>query len=198
MKRYRPLLLAVCILFLNFICFWYMDVLFNRFFVLGLIPVGLAVILLILYSLVSLTSLIRGRERMMNGFSLLICAFAVCLIAAFPFRKAKVDVELKLLEKDRMQVLELIEENQLLPDALGNVQLPRKYRKTSSDGTVYVYRNDEEQVICFWVFRGMLSGSVQLVYSSRDESLIWNNETVHPIESMEQLKEHWYLVNTDY
>lgn len=198
MKRYRPLLLAVCILFLNFICFWYMDVLFNRFFVLGLIPVGLAVILLILYSLVSLVSLIRGRERLMNGFSLLICAFAVCLIAAFPFRKAKVDVELKLLEKDRMQVLELIEENQLLPDALGNVQLPRKYRKTSSDGTVYVYRNDEEQVICFWVFRGMLSGSVQLMYSSRDESLIWNNETVHPIESMEQLKEHWYLVNTDY
>ena len=198
MKRYRPLLLAVCILLLNFICFWYMDVLFNRFFVLGLIPVGLAVILLILYSLVSLVSLIRVRERLMNGFSLLICAFAVCLIAAFPFRKAKVDVELKLLEKDRMQVVELISEGQLTADTYGNVRLPWKYQRTSSDGTVHVYRNDGEQVICFWVFRGMLSGSVQLMYSSRDESLIWNNKAVHPIENMEQLKEHWYLVNTDY
>ena len=53
-------------------------------------------------------------------------------------------------------------------------------------------------VISFWVFRGMLSGSIELIYSSVDESLIYANESGHPITNVKKLKDHWYLVDTDY
>jgi hypothetical protein len=198
MKRCCPLILGSVVLVLNFLCFWYADVLFNRFFVLGVIPILIALVLLIVCAVLSVIRMIRGRERLQSVLSFILCVITVIIIAKFPFRMAKVKTELTLFEKDRLQVIEQIADDQLTPDGYRNLQLPRKYRRLSSDGTVHVYQNDEEQVICFWVFRGMLSGSVQLMYSSRDESLIWNNETVHPIESIEQLKEHWYLVNTDY
>lgn len=129
--------------------------------------------------------------------SLLICILTVVLICVFPFRMAKVKAEVILLEKDRMQVVELISEGQLTADAYGNVRLPWKYQRTSSDGTVHVYRNDGEQVICFWVFRGMLSGSVQLIYSSQDASLIRDNKRMDTIATIRELKNHWYLVETD-
>lgn len=198
MKRYRPSFFTIFTLFLNSICFWYADVLFNRFFVLGVIPILIALVLLIVSAVLSVIRMIRGRERLQSVLSLILCVITVIIIAKFPFRMAKVKTELTLFEKDRLQVIEQIAEGRLVLDAYGSVRLPWKYQRVSSDGTVHVYQNDEEQVICFWVFRGMLSGSVQLMYSSRDEELIWNNETVHPIESIEQLKEHWYLVNTDY
>ena len=198
MKWYRPFFFTIFALFLNIICFWYADVLFNRFFVLGVIPILIALVLLLACAVFSVICVIRGRERRQSVLSLMICVLTVIMIVVFPFRMAKVKMELTLFEKDRLQVIEQIVDGQLTPDKYRNLQLPRKYRRLSSDGTVHVYRNDEEQVICFWVFRGMLSGSIQLMYSSLDESLIWDQETAHPIESIEQLKEHWYLVNTDY
>ena len=98
----------------------------------------------------------------------------------------------------RMQVVEMVQNGELAVDELGNAQLPAKYNMTSSDGSVFVYQNDEEQVVSFWVFRGMLSGSIELIYSSGDESLIYQNVSAHPIENVTKLKEHWYLVDTDY
>ena len=62
-----------------------------------------------------------------------------------------------------------------------------------------MYINDKEgQVICFWIFRGMLSGSHQMIYSSNGEKLIKENETGHPIISVKNLKDNWYYVKTDY
>lgn len=46
--------------------------------------------------------------------------------------------------------------------------------------------------------RGVLSGSVQLMYSSGDDALIYKNETGHKITYVEKLKDNWYLVETDY
>ncbi|MBQ3263020.1 MAG: hypothetical protein IJH52_07580 [Oscillospiraceae bacterium] len=89
----------------------------------------------------------------------------------------------------------MIQSHQLQPDGLGNVDLPAGYRRLSSDGEVFVYQNDKNgQVICFWVFRGMMSGSFELIYSSGGEELIRANETVVNIE---QLKENWYYVETN-
>lgn len=198
MKRYWILLIAVLTLFLNLICFWYADVLFNRFFVFGLIPILFALVLLIVCVVLSVVRMIRDRERLICVLSLILCVLTVAFAVAFPFRMAKVKAEVTLFEKDRMQVIEQIAAGQLTPDAYGSIRLPKKYQRISSDGTVFVYQNDDEQVVSFWVFRGMLSGSVQLIYSSLDESLIWDNENAHPIISIEQLKEHWYLVETDY
>lgn len=51
-----------------------------------------------------------------------------------------------------------------------------KYKYVSSDGEIYVYQNDENgTVIGFWILRGMLSGSVELIYSEGEENLIREN-----------------------
>lgn len=198
MKRYALLILSAGSFALTMFCFWYTDVLFNRFFVLGLIPPGVALTALVGCAVMSVYKLIRGIGRWISGISLLICILAVIVSCVFPFRMTRVKVELDAFAEDRLHIVELIADEQLSPDGLGNVRLPLRYRRTSSDGTVLVYRNDYEQVICFWVFRGMFSGSTQLMYSSQDESLIWNIDQIHPIIHVEQLKEHWYLVETDY
>ncbi|MBQ6546952.1 MAG: hypothetical protein IJL74_03020 [Bacilli bacterium] len=84
-------------------------------------------------------------------------------------------------------------------DENGNVVLPNKYKKYSISGEVVEYQNDKEgQVIAFWVFRGIQSGSTQLMYSTGGEDLIKENETGHPIIKIEKLKNNWYLVTTDY
>lgn len=116
----------------------------------------------------------------------------------FPFRTAKVNLELSLFEKYRLEVVEKVKDGELIVDSFGNSELPKGYGHLSSDGNIFVYQNDNEQVISFWVFRGMLSGSVELIYSSGDESLIYSNERGHPIVNIDKLKDNWYLVYTDY
>ena len=111
---------------------------------------------------------------------------------------AKVNFELTLLEKDRLEIVEMIKDGEIKKDHLGNAKLPKGYGYLSSDGEIFVYQNDNEQVISFWVYRGMLSGSIELIYSSVDESLIYANESGHPITNVKKLKDHWYLVDTDY
>ena len=70
---------------------------------------------------------------------------------------------------------------------------------SSTSGEVTVYENDNDGVlICFWIMRGVLSGSVQLMYSSGAEALIYKNETGHKITYVEKLKDNWYWVETDY
>ncbi|MBQ7031423.1 MAG: hypothetical protein IJN13_03515 [Bacilli bacterium] len=93
----------------------------------------------------------------------------------------------------------MIEDNKLKVDDLGNVKLPNKYKKVSTSGEVAVYQNDEDgKVVAFWIFRGMQSGSVQLIYSTGGEELIMDNETGHPIVSIDKLKDNWYYVVTNY
>lgn len=166
MKRYGLFLLAIAAFVFNMVCFWYADVLFNRFFILGWIPTGFSLMMLIFSAAVSVVCFVRGKGRWQCMLALLICILTVILIVFFPFRMAKVKTEMVLFEKDRMQIVERISAGSLTPDDYGNVRLPWKYRRTSSDGEVYVYQNNDEQVIGFWVFRGMLSGSVELIYSS--------------------------------
>jgi hypothetical protein len=94
----------------------------------------------------------------------------------------------------RLEIVKLIKDKEL-DDKNRNIKLP-KYKYVSQDGEVHVYQNNEEQVIGFWVFRGMLSGSVELVYSSSDEKLIKENEDID-VCAITELKEHWYYVVTD-
>ena len=197
MKKYIAPIVSVVIFFLNFLCFWHSDALFNRYFIFGLFPVGISLLLLLAGLVV--TSVIFLRHRCtVHCIALAICIMTVVVIFVFPFRSARVALEMELYSKDRYEVVEMVKDGEIVTDHLGNAKLPMGYGRLSSDGGIFVYQNDGEQVISFWVFRGMLSGSVQLIYSSTDESLIYDNETVHPIKRVKKMKDHWYLVDTDY
>ena len=198
MKKISAVILSLCAFATVFLSFWYNDVLFNRLFVFGLIPMALSVLLLFGSLIVSIIVIARKPSILKSYLPIVISIITVLIIFVFPFRKAKVNLELQLFDKARMHVIEMVKNDEIIPDRIGNAELPFGFRHISSDGNIFIYQNDEEQVISFWVFRGMLSGSVQLIYSSKDENLIYDNEEGHSIESIEELKDHWYLVETDY
>lgn len=197
MKKYRLLILSVLLLLVSFAAAWYEDHLFNHLFVYA-IPIYLLLLACFIVLLVMSIWGIIKRKEYIHFFSIAVLALLVVLLVTFPFRDARVKWELNRFEADRLEIIEMIQSHQLQPDSLGNVVLPAGYKRLSSDGEVFVYQNDKNgQVICFWVFRGMNSGSLELVYSSGGEELIRAKEFTINIESIEQLKEHWYYVETD-
>ena len=198
MKRYWILIISILLLFLSFIKSWYSDLLFDKLFIFYIIS---NLLLFILFNFCFITILVKiAKERkLINVISITILLCAVLLFIFFPFRKVKINYELNRFEKKRLEIVDKILYNELKPDDLGNVKLPKEYKKYSISGEVKIYQNDKEgQVICFWIFRGMQSGSVQLMYSTGGEKLIKANETGHPIINIEKLKDNWYYVETDY
>ena len=104
-----------------------------------------------------------------------------------------------LYKNEREEIISKIKDKEYISDEYGNIALPKIFKKVSTSGEVTVYENDNDGVlICFWIMRGVLSGSVQLMYSSGDEALIYKHETGHKITYVEKLKDNWYWVETDY
>ena len=200
MKKYNTIVLSILYLILWFANSWYTDELVASFSIFYMIPSviifnGLFIWLLI----VSINKIFKDKQYI-NIISIVILIVVFLLSTYFPFRELKVKFELNKYEAKRMEIIELIENEELLAkDELGNVTLSKKYKKYSAGGEVTIYQNDENgQVICFWVFRGVQSGSVELIYSTGGEKLIKANEGGHPIISIEKLKDNWYYVVTDY
>lgn len=78
-------------------------------------------------------------------------------------------------------------------------KLPKNMKHLSKTGVVVVYQNNEDGIqIGFYSYRGLQSGSCELVYSSGGEEMIKNNETGHPIIQVKHIKDNWYYVETDY
>ncbi len=198
MKKNFAVIRSICVFTVSFLSFWFADDLFNRLFVLGLLPLVVSVLYLLGSLIVSMVAIIRKPSVLKNYLPFVISLISIIVLLNFPFRNAKVKLELKLYDKGRTRIVEMVKSGDIISNDWGNAELPDRFDHLSSDGNIFIYQNDDEQVISFWVFRGMLSGSVQLIYSSKDENLIFENETEHSIVSIEKLKEHWYLVETDY
>lgn len=199
MKKFRLLLLSILLLLISFVVAWYSDLLFDALFVL-IFPIFIILFICFIVLLVeSIKGLVKRKEKPCLA-SLAVLVLLFILITRFPFRDARVRLELNLLEEDRMKVVDMIRNDQLQPkDEIGNIILPDEYKMLSSSGEVFQYQNDEDgQVIGFWVFRGMLSGSVELVYSSGGEELIRANEAhIGSITRIEKLKNCWFYIETD-
>ncbi len=131
---------------------------------------------------------------------LVLCIILFLILACVVFNLfMNYDMNFEEYEQDRLEIIRMVKDNELVPDKLGNCIMPEQYKKLSQDGWIYIYQNDSEgQVISFWVLRGMQSGSKELIYSTGGEELIKANETGHPIISIEKLKDNWYYVVTDY
>ena len=198
MKKYELLITSIVVLVLSFLNSWFSDQLLDSLFIFALIPSLVLFVGWIICLVFSITKLIKDKS-VFNILSLVVVILTALLVLFFPFREAKVRLELNLYEEERLEIIKMIEDNKLKADDLGNVELPDKYKKVSTSGEVAVYQSDEDvKVIGFWVFRGMLSGSVHLVYSTDGEKIIRSSEIEHPIVSIDKLKDNWYYVVTDY
>ena len=198
MKKYILLITSVIVMILSFLNSWFSDQMLDSLFIFALIPSLVLFVGWIICLVLSAIKIIKNKN-VFNIISLIVTVLTALLILFFPFRESKVRLELNLYEEERLEIIKMIEDNKLKVDDLGNVKLPNKYKKVSTSGEVAVYQNDEDgKVIAFWVFRGMLSGSVQLVYSTGGEEIIRSSEIEHPIVSIDKLKDNWYYVVTDY
>ena len=175
---------------------WYSDVLFDTTFIFGLIPYPVLFIAYIVFAIIGIKELLKGNHQFVVGLIILLATFFV--VRFFPFRDAKVAWDYRFHSDKRLEVVEMIADGRIESER-ALTDLPSGYKTLSSDGTVYVFENDKDGIqVGFWVFRGMLSGSMEVVYSSGGEDLIWKNETGHPIRSIKPLDEYWYYVVTDY
>lgn len=192
------IVISLILFILNFILGWYEDMLFDNLFIFQIIPEAFIILLNIVVILVTFIIKKTSKSKL-SLIAIIIVIGSIFLRFVFPFRNVKTVLELYIYEEERLQIIEKVKNNEIEIDEYGNAELPKKLKKLSSGGEITIYKNDKEgQVICFWIFRGMLSGSHQLIYSTNGEKLIKENETGHPIISVKNLKDNWYYVKTDY
>ena len=191
------LILSILFLIFSFLNNWYICQLYDAIFLLAIIPY---IILMFSFNVILVLSikLISKDKMYINILNLIFLTLSVILFKFFPFTKAKVRYEVNKYEKQRLEIIEKIKNNDLKDVRHNIIELPKHYKKISTGGEVYVYQNDENgQVIGFWEFHGMQSGSIIVVYSTGGEELIRAKETGHPIIKVEKLKDGWYYVETD-
>lgn len=129
--------------------------------------------------------------------SLLVTLIITLVLTFYDFRLIKTKLELNLFEKQRYIIIDKIKNDELTYYYGKNIKLPI-YKYISSDGEVYVYQNDENQVISFWIARGMMSDSIELIYSTGGKKSIRENKSRDSIKKIIKLKEDWYFVVTRY
>lgn len=188
-KKNNLMASSIVIVCLMFLYGWFGDYLFNRLFLLDLI----IFFGILLGFFVCMIFTFKRESRI--SFAILAAGALVFLL--FPFREARVKTESILYAKSRDRVVEMVKSGELSPDDYGNIKLPFRYGFTSSDGEIHVYRNDEEKTIMtFWIFRGMLSGSCELIYADGGVAQIKEELKPYQVESIEKLKDNWYYVKT--
>lgn len=199
MKQNSLLIVSIIVFILIFINGWYSDNLFD-FLWIGVLLIDITLFIgYCICVVLSIKKILSNHKKISNYLPAIILIFTAFIIIFFPFREIKAKVELSLYEKQRIEIIQMIKNKDLIVDENNNVILPQKYKMLSSGGEAVVYKNDEENtVIGFWVFRGMSSGSTLLIYSNKGEKIIKNNETGHPISTINHLTGNWYYVVTDY
>ncbi len=184
-------LFTLCLL-----CNWYSDLIVGYFTIFTLLFIKL--FLLIIW-IIFLVKIIKSFDKNKNKINIL---FGILLIGSifslfFDFRFIKTKVEFTLYKKQRNIIIEKVKNNEFTYYFDKNIKLPI-YKYVSSDGEIYVYRNDEEQIIGFWIFRGISSGNVELIYSSDGEDLIYDIKNNSEIVKIIELEENWYYVESNY
>lgn len=196
MKKYILLISSVLLLIISFFIKWYEVELLNKLFIFYL----LIQIILFIILLIIINKIIKElhKKNIINIITLIIIITNILLVLFFPFREFKTIYELKLYETERNKVLNLIKDNKLKPDKYNNISLPKSLKKVSISGEVTLYQNNEEGLqVGFWIYRGLLSSSEELIYASSEEQII-NNDKYNEIIKIKKLKDNWYYVITKY
>lgn len=198
MKKYYHLILVIITCFIILLYKWFLDNLISLFSII-FFPFSLITIIIIFVNLIKLLSnRLKKDKNIINKVSLYIVYITIFIFVFIPFSTIKFNLEFKLFSKERDIIIDKIKNNEFKYYYDKNIKLPI-YKYLSVDGEVYVYQNDEDGTqIGFWIHRGVLTGSEELMYSSNGEKLIKENETDHPIKSIKKLNKYWYYVITEY
>ena len=197
-KENKYLIIAILVFILCFLNNWYWDIILQSLFTLSIVPIIIIFLIYNIFLILTIIDIVRTKKKS-SLVALIIYIIIPIFSIFFPFRECRVNLEIWLYKKQREDIIINVKNKDYVADENGNIKLPKNLKKVSTSGEVTVYENDNDGVlICFWIMRGVLSGSVQLMYSSGDDALIYKNETGHKITYVEKLKDNWYWVETDY
>ena len=197
-KENKYLIIAILVFILCFLNNWYLDIILQSLFTLSIVPIIIIFLIYNIFLILTIIDIVRTKKKS-SLVALIIYIIIPIFSIFFPFRECRVNLEIWLYKKQREDIIINVKNKDYVADENGNIKLPKNLKKVSTSGEVTVYENDDEGVlICFLVMRGVLSGSIELMYSSGDEDLIYKNETGHKITYVEKLKDNWYWVETDY
>lgn len=197
-KENKYLIIAILVFILCFLNNWYWDIILQSLFTLSIVPIIIIFLIYNIFLILTIIDIVRTKKKS-SLVALIIYIIIPIFSIFFPFRECRVNLEIWLYKKQREDIIINVKNKDYVADENGNIKLPKNLKKVSTSGEVTVYENDNDGVlICFWIMRGVLSGSVQLMYSSGAEALIYKNETGHKITYVEKLKDNWHWVETDY
>ena len=197
-KENKYLIIAILVFILCFLNNWYWDIILQSLFTLSIVPIIIIFLIYNIFLILTIIDIVRTKKKS-SLVALIIYIIIPIFSIFFPFRECRVNLEIWLYKKQREDIIINVKNKDYVADENGNIKLPKNLKKVSTSGEVTVYEIDNGGVlICFWIMRGVLSGSVQLMYSSWDDALIYKNETGHKITYVEKLKDNWYWVETDY
>ena len=193
----KLLLLQLILALLCFLYNWYNDVIFDRY--LSIFSSFIFIFLIVFFFLLLEYTIKYSKSSPIKIKVLHYSIFIITVVLAiYDFRFIKTKIEFKLYEKQRAIIIDNVKNDKYEYYFESCIKLPQ-YKYVSSSGQIYVYQNDEDQVISFPIYQGWIdSDTVELIYSSKDEKLIYETTGGHPINKAIKLKEHWYYVIKDY
>ena len=195
-KKYSLLISSILIFICSFIFNWYIYDVGLLLSLLIFFIVSIVFIIIFVKSIVNLYSKEEGK-KIVAFISIIILSIMVIFNFNFPYVTSKIKVEWNKYEKARYEVVELAKNDKL--GFIGDTKiaiLPNNYKKISQTGEILIYENSSEnQMIGFFINRGMLSGSKILIYSTGGSELIEDNEKY--IKNIKKIKKYWYYVETN-
>lgn len=153
---------------------------------------GICIYLIIRISIIVLIVKFSIKILKINKYNIFFI-LPLLFIYNYDFRLEKTEFELKKYNEERNAIIKEIKD---FNTPVGELPL-QKYKYISNDKTIYIYQNDEKQVINFWIYRGY-EASVELIYSSGGKETIYNNIDSNYIKTIKELKDNWYYVEVSY
>jgi hypothetical protein len=100
----------------------------------------------------------------MSVIPLIICSFSIILLLVFPFHENALNRNFQKYLELRMQVIQNIKNENLVPEEMGNVILPEKYVDTSKGGRIFIATFEGNDVVYFYTDEGLLEHSSGFVF----------------------------------
>lgn len=187
-----PYFLSILYFIVFFLTRWYTDEIISLISIL-IIPLFFCIFIIHNFTLYQIIKrIINNYKKIENYIPIIILITGTIISIIIPSRETKMMYELKIYKQKRIEIIEKIKANKLKPYYQNNVKLPLGYKKISSSGEVYVYKNDKKgTIIGFWIMRGLSTGpSSSIIFSDTKEI----ENYIPSITYKRKINKNWYYI----
>ncbi|PGM57908.1 hypothetical protein CN947_22855 [Bacillus cereus] len=134
-----------------------------------------------------------------NWKPLVIQLIIIIICIYVPFVKIYMKLDFIIYKEDRKQVIELIEQKKLIPNVEYNnemIHLPKQFVSTSKNGgDILVQEKENNTLIFFYTYRGILDNFSGFIYSFNDIKPI-KSDFNSDFKEIIKVEKNWYYVTS--